>query len=277
MWIGEATPREEGRLYRLARVFYALRLAVAALDDYYDQISKDEQIPKLVDNEPHPRFFPYPTEFEEYTSNSSEAAQPNPTKFEYINLPSKAATNVTFIAEVESPNRKLVVKFVERYGVEAHDLLASKGMAPRLLYCGHLDGKHDVRSGERRAQDSIKPGGLYVGPIQMVIMDYIEGTTLDTRNPPKDTRAGIQQAIRILHENGFVFGDLRAPNIMISGDKTYLIDFDWSGKEGEARYPLHLSNKVDWPKQPPQLELEPIIKGHDLYMFDRLFEPPAGH
>ena len=276
MWIGEATPHEEGRLYHLARVFYALRLAVAALDDYYDQISKDEHIPKLVDNEPHPRFFPYPTEFEEYTPNSSEAAQSNPIKFKYVDLPSMGEMNVTFIAEVESPNRKLVVKFVERYCVEAHDLLASKGMAPRLLYCGHLDGKHDVRSGERRAQDSIKPGGLYVGPIRMVIMEYIEGTALDARNPPKDTRAEIQQAIGILHANGFVFGDLRAPNIMISEGKPYLIDFDWSGREGEARYPLHLSKNVDWPEEPLQLELKLILKDHDLIMLDKLFGSPAG-
>ena len=277
MWIGVATPQEEGRLYRLARVFYALRLAIAALDDYYDQISKDEQIPKLVDNEPHPRLFPYPTEFEEYTPNSSETAQSSPIRFKYINFPSTADTNVTFIAKVESQNRELVVKFVERYGVEAHDLLASKGMAPRLLYCGHPDGKHDVRSDESRAQGSIKTGGLYVGPIQMVIMEYIKGTTLDARkNPPKDTHAEIQLAIGILHESGFVFGDLRAPNIMISEDKPYLIDFDWSGREGEVRYPLHLSKNVDWPEEPLQLELKLILKDHDLIMLDKLFGSPVG-
>ena len=281
MWIGEATPHEEGRLYRIAKVFYALRLAVADLDEYYDQIRKDRQIPKLEDGKPHPRLFPYPTEFVEYNRNPSEAAQSNPTKFKYTDLPSTAATNVTFIAEVESPNRKVVVKFVERYGVEAHELLAGKGMAPRLLYCGHPDGKNDVRSSEGLAQSRIKAGGLYVGPIQMVIMEHIDGVTLDPLNPRKDnndTRAEIEEAIHTLHQGNFVFGDLRPPNVMISKDnKTYLIDFDWSGREGEARYPLHLSKNVNWPEDPQELELNLIRKDHDFIMLDRLFSSrPVG-
>ena len=63
MWAREATTWEDAWVYRLSRIFESLRLAVAALDEYYNQVSKDPNIPALVDNEPHPRFSPHPTRF----------------------------------------------------------------------------------------------------------------------------------------------------------------------------------------------------------------------
>jgi tRNA A-37 threonylcarbamoyl transferase component Bud32 len=39
------------------------------------------------------------------------------------------------------------------------------------------------------------------------------------------------------HANGFVHGDLRLPNIIVCGDKLYLVNFDWGGKEGDATLP----------------------------------------
>ena len=55
---------------------------------------------------------------------------------------------------------------------------------------------------------------------------------------PGNAREQVEGAIRKLHENRFVFGDLRAPNVLFSKGKVFLIDFDWAGKIGEARYPL---------------------------------------
>ena len=66
MWVGEASIQEDGRLYRLARTFTSLRLALTALDKYYDQIWNDNGIPALEPDKPHPRLFPYPTKFQEY-------------------------------------------------------------------------------------------------------------------------------------------------------------------------------------------------------------------
>jgi hypothetical protein len=36
----------------------------------------------------------------------------------------------------------VIIKFVERYGEEAHQLLAKEHLAPQLLYCGRV-GVHD--------------------------------------------------------------------------------------------------------------------------------------
>ena len=250
--------------------FIAWRLAVATLDEYYDQVSRDQNFPEFIPDKPHPRFFPHPTRFKQYDSKTNKQEW---IEFEYIDLPRTKSTDVTFIVQVKPSKRKLVVKFVERYGVEAHELLGCKGMAPQLLCCGLLDGESDVRDGTNsRAQGSIRAGGLYVGPIRMVVMEYIEGSTLDkTLHMPEDTRTQIEKAVNTLHDNQLVFGDLRPPNVMVSGSQAYLIDFDWAGRVNEARYPLNLSEAVAWPEEAKKLELELILVEHDLTMLKRLF------
>ena len=45
-----------------------------------------------------------------------------------------------------------------------------------------------------------------------------------------------------------------------------LVDFDWSGKEGEATYPLDLDESLGWPAG--VVPLEPILKAHDLQMLE---------
>ena len=59
--------------------------------------------------------------------------------------------------------------------------------------------------------------------------------------------SNILKAVNILHSLGFVHGDLRGPNILLGpNDDVKLIDFDWSGKVGEAEYPESLSQFVNW-------------------------------
>jgi thiamine kinase-like enzyme len=44
------------------------------------------------------------------------------------------------------------------------------------------------------------------------------------------------------HVAGFVFGDLRLPNVLVSAEgRLALVDFDWSGEAGNACYPLGLN------------------------------------
>ena len=110
----------------------------------------------------------------------------------------------------------------------------------------------------------------------MVAMEYIEGATMDkVSHPPEDAWAKIEQALKALHDRQLVFGDLRAPNVMISGTKVHLIKFDWAREVNEACYPLHLSTNVTWPGDPRELELEPILAEHDLFMLEQLFKPPC--
>jgi hypothetical protein len=91
-------------------------------------------------------------------------------EFEYTNVHEHYPTNVTSFARAKSSDREFVVKFVDRYRVGAHKLLTKAGMAPRLLYCGLLDGEDDVRNYGSRASGRIECA-LYVGPLRMVVMD----------------------------------------------------------------------------------------------------------
>lgn len=243
---------------------------MVALDRYYGQVWEDQSIPVYVPLKPHPRVFPYPTKFNERPTEADTT--PEYIEFEYIDALRADPTNVTFLAKVKSSDKKLVIKFVDRYGVEAHQLLAVEKMAPQLLYCGLLDGKSDVRDAGDHAQGSIGRGGLYLGPMRMVITEHIKGNTADEVSTwPNGAREEIKKAIQKLHDAQLVFGDLRGPNIMFSENRVFLIDFDWAGRVNEARYPRHLSGRVAWPGDVEELEMKPILMDHDLTMLERLF------
>jgi len=156
--------------------------------------------------------------------------------------------------------------------VEVHQLLTDVGMAPRLLYCGLLDGECDVRSARSCTRVNTTTSRLYPCPVDMVVMEYVEGDTVDkVPVSPKDAREKTEKAIQKLHDAQLVFGDLCAVNVIVSGDKVFLIDFDWAGRVNKALYPINLSRSVKWPKKAEELEMEYILMDHDRFMPDQLF------
>jgi serine/threonine protein kinase len=126
---------------------------------------------------------------------------------------------VATVTESSGDESIVVVKFTPSYSKEAHSMLAALKLAPRLWFC-------------ERVQDA---GGLYV-----VVMDYMDSVGYSRQNS-KASRC-LRQAIKHLHCNGYVFGDLRDPNVLVTQDgSAMLVDFDWCGKRGEARYPLDIN------------------------------------
>jgi len=60
----------------------------------------------------------------------------------------------------------------------------------------------------------------------MVVMAFVE-----SKRPDKDLEGQqVARILHLLHTAGFVFGDLRAPNIIFDGKGVKLIDFDWGGR-----------------------------------------------
>jgi hypothetical protein len=155
----------------------------------------------------------------------------------------------------------VVVKFCETYGEDAHRLLADYGFAPRLYHCSKVSG------------------GLW-----MVVMDWEPGgnAAYRFRHQPElrdEVLKNIRDAVAILHNEGFVFGDLRRPNIVIVERKIgandqrtirgMLIDFDWAGRDGVVTYPHTINTKdIRWPRGIEGGKL--IEKSHDLEMFAKL-------
>jgi len=249
-WLGLARSFEDDHVYHVAKVFETLRRRLEGLDDFYEQLSKQ-------DPEPHLRFYPHTTKFFDSESNGAE-------EFEYIE-PLTASSRGPFLVKLKSSGKMAVVKFVGRYGVGAHRHLAEAGMAPRLLFCGPIDGRCDAED-----LDTRRAFGLHLGSPRMVVMDYIEGThgeVLATK--PKDTYAQVKAMVDKLHDSDYVFGDLRPPNIVFRKGKAFLVDFDWAGKQGEAFYPMELAEGITECCGGKDLEI--IKKKHDLELLNHYF------
>ena len=83
-------------------------------------------------------------------------------------------------------------------------------------------------------------------------------------------RSEVLRAIELLHFSGLVFGDLRPPNVIITkANEVKLIDFNWAGEEGQAKYPSLISSDIKWAAGVESLGV--IKKDHDMEMLNQLF------
>lgn len=126
-----------------------------------------------------------------------------------------------FIATRKDTGNKVVVKFSSQYGAEVHQELADCGMAPNIY------------------------AHLVVGGMVMVVMDYIESERWPD-HPTTQQKKNLRGIAAKLKSTGFVHGDLRAPNILVQGDRVLAIDYDWAGRLGQVRYPIHLNQDEIW-------------------------------
>ncbi|KAH8835977.1 hypothetical protein DL96DRAFT_1520667 [Flagelloscypha sp. PMI_526] len=227
---------------QVARVLVALKNSVSRLTQFWNglPLPRDPQVPAPS------RFHPWRTSYQ--TTNDHEV------HFEYLHPLETDPSTVTFLARHVAGDKDLiVVKFVmaDRYGEEAHNLLASKGYAPPLLYRGRLSRSCHWLS--------------------MVVMGYVDGHSLSDKLPITSVRSQIEAALRFMHEENFVFGDLRLQNVMVdSQQQVKLIDLDWAGIAGEARYPLRMNvhGGIRWARGMAPGEL--ILKEHDWEMLDNM-------
>ncbi|KAK7030943.1 hypothetical protein VNI00_013890 [Paramarasmius palmivorus] len=156
------------------------------------------------------------------------------------------------------PAGQVVVKFAQRYNVEAHQLLANAGLAPQLYHrCPVLGG------------------------YTMIVMERMAGKQAwlwrregGARLMPHGVYKDVERAITLLHDHDIVFGDLRLPNIIVQDDNSgVLIDFDWAAKAGEGRYPASIlvgSFEHGWASGVERYGL--MEKVHDLHMLRKLKE-----
>ncbi|KAJ8482566.1 hypothetical protein ONZ51_g5275 [Trametes cubensis] len=260
IWLANSRSNDDANVHRIARIFYALGNALVRLQEFYKQLESPAS-----DVDDVARYFPLATTYRD---------DENIVRFRYTGYLNDVAEACVVYRAVECAEpREIVVKFVEHYGADAHRLLASHGLAPKLLYCGNvwLEGPEAEGCGSRR----------------MVVMEYIEGETghamlsaSGKRALPESVRRAIRRAVKLLHDNGMVHGDVRLVNVLIakptgagedSDDmekRVRIVDFDWAGIQGEVRYPLFLSKAIRWPAGVDDYAL--IQFEHDDEMVDRL-------
>jgi serine/threonine protein kinase len=119
----------------------------------------------------------------------------------------------------DGDQNQIVLKFSRCYSKELHKICAEFGHAPELLAFERLPGGwFGVAMEYFPSADRILESGH--------LCDYGENWMKD-----------IDKVITHLHGKGYVHGDLRPPNFIVSDGKLILVDFDWGGKDREARFP----------------------------------------
>jgi serine/threonine protein kinase len=163
-----------------------------------------------------------------------------------------------FSATINPPGSgECIVKFTSQYSKAAHDYLASHCLAPRIWKWIRISADWTA-----------------------VVMDkskyqVLFGLWLSKAERDKIQRK-VQSIVRTLHEGGFVHGDIRDVNLLIdrasleSDVMVHLIDFDWAGPVGEAKYPMGINCKTV--RRPAGVKGgELITEGHDNEMVSSLF------
>jgi hypothetical protein len=126
----------------------------------------------------------------------------------------------------------VVVKFTESYCMELHELLAAHHMAPKILNVSNAP------------------------PVwKIIIMEYIDSVPIcSLRDHAQSIRASVSNILKLMRENLFVHGDFRSTNVLgvlIEGKfsgQIVVVDFDWSGQYGIARYPNQMNTTISWPQ-----------------------------
>jgi hypothetical protein len=239
---------DQDKKNRLARYFGAFRRAIKDLRLYYETNIVPTGQADITDL-PDP-LFPYACQYisEGVTIHFKYKAQFLPR-------------SLIFIGETLGENDQVFVKYTQTYSVEAHEVCAHLGYAPKLRACQKINGDW-----------------------YMVVMDHVDTTIYrpysaritdsDIAFPSAELlRPKVKQAIDALHQSDLVHGDLRDTNILVSTDgnvNILLVDFDWSGKVGIARYPVNVNHTGI--RRPQEAQYGNIIKkDHDIFMFNVIF------
>jgi len=165
-------------------------------------------------------------------------------------------SKLLFAAET-ADNETICIKFVRHYSKDVHVFCASKGFAPILKGLEVLSG------------------GWSMIVMEMIGDDYCR--LLDF-SPPYTHHQDIIEKVTSLHQAGYVHSDIHDANIMVKKDSAQgfkLVDFDWSGKIGQAQYPINVyRGKRLW--RPTGAEDGELIKAdHDIEMLTALSRIPV--
>ena len=230
-------------IIRLARVFAALSLCRVELQNYYKVVGEMTS-PQLSCLFPSPTLVDFAMTLPKlvYRKFLSRAGQPISDILDMGN-----ATTAMYIATANE-TEEAIVKFTPRYNKMAHILLANAKLAPKLHFCE-----------------------LVVGDLHMVVMDRVSGQSVwqlqqKKEKIPSIVLTKVTEAVRLLHEQNIVFGDLQLPNILYdeSKDHVVLVNFDWPGVD---RYPATLNPSNLWDEDVAPYGL--MHKSHDLWQLEQ--------
>lgn len=247
-------------ILRLGQIFMAVRNAVNELVEYYSELNE-----RLGGNPPTIRhLFPNPLpvssttlptlEYRGKLSHTGALVEFSDATAEEVNQTQQYATYLAYM-RVDDQQVEVVVKFTAQYNEAAHRLLADHGYAPKLHYFSRL------------------VGGLY-----MVVMEYINSRPLPLIRSDynrQDVYRDLEKAVQALHDQNFVFGDLRPRNIVLKPQdgmtqpRAMLIDFDWVGEHQVSKYPASWNTDNTFSHH-GVCRRGLMDKAHDIYMLQQI-------
>ncbi|PVF91820.1 hypothetical protein CPB86DRAFT_718713 [Serendipita vermifera] len=244
---------------QVAKALAATRRAITALESHYNDLKIPPKAEVGIGNwEP----FPYRTYYEVEGQDSQRRRVE-------ITYQERIYTDKLLFTAKDTEGNSLFIKFTHQYSAAAHKHCAEHGVAPAL---------HAVED---------LPGRWF-----MVVMDYLDDEVYDdlriSPSSDKDIRlqlyAKVKQVMETLHSGGFVHGDFRKVNLKVRKNwkestseqdvGVMLVDFDWAGKAGEARYPANVNHRFYRPKGVEDGAL--IEQDHDVAMVDHMFKGLEG-
>ncbi|KAI0247236.1 hypothetical protein BJV78DRAFT_1247584 [Lactifluus subvellereus] len=242
--------RNRGERDSITRFIGALRNCLKSLEKYYDGLAQVDVPPAsdTVTVRGAKRRAPYLCQ---YTSLNKE-----PVEFEYLEL--LIGGRMVFKAEELHTGRRVIVKFAQRYGKEAHQILARSDAAPELLGVDELADEWKMITME------LLPSDKWV---------LLEDLSREERQQYQDK---VREAVLRLHAGDQVHGDVRACNIFVpksgNGDdiQVKFIDFDEAGPPGDTKYPPYW-NTESVTRPDDVFEGSALQKDHDRFMVDQIF------
>ncbi|CAG8566192.1 4196_t:CDS:2, partial [Funneliformis caledonium] len=210
-----------------------------SLKDYYNKLCLPTEINADL---PRREAYPYPNSFN----------NENGYEFQFEYKEKLVDDKLLFIVQELTNQQLFVVKFIRRYGADVHRDCAKVNIAPKLIAFEKLAGNWF-----------------------MVVMEYLLSEHFTCmydilQEGDQNISFLTQKSIEVaneLHKMNYVHGDFRTSNFMISKDRkqVMIVDFDWAGEEGSAKYP-HFINRfdsLDW--HPDVKEGGKIKKAHYIY------------
>ena len=229
-------PNNRPAMAQLARTLKALKVALGHLKHYYT-------------NRPSAAGTQLEVEFPCFRKFKDETSQQQ-TESEIVYTAN--IKNHVFRAKTNT-GKKVVVKFVEKYGSDAHRACAVNGFAPQLLSDKKVTSRY-----------------------KMIVMEDLEDATnlecyiYPSPDDKKRLLKRCEEALTKLHKSGFCHGDFRSNNILVvnNGKDIQIIDFDWSGRTNEEIYPLFM-NHVNLTWHPTASDGKVLKEEHDFYWLER--------
>lgn len=143
--------------------------------------------------------------------------------------------------------------------------MAQKGFAPMLygVEAVHIGTEHWLMV---VMEDVSKLNNLYL--LDIILLGGTECLEEQHRNMERE-------ALEYMHNLGLVHGDFRDTNLLIGSEfgvdggtevsipRIFILDFDWAGQYGKAKYPRSLNKEVPWGEG--VVENGQIRREHDIH------------